>query len=161
MQIRSANSAGLTFSEEINNQSYIGARVFINTDGLGLPGTQFPRGTPTNPVNNWDDALVIAQNRKFVNYDLNGVLTLTDEDDLSGTHWFSPSPISGILYLTGTTLTGTTVGNLVSGDVPNLSFNGAFVQLIEVKGFIKRRYTVADGREDEIAGFTIEDSKKV
>ena len=62
----------------------------------------------------------------------------------------------GDIPSTETTLTGTTVGNIVSGDVPNLFFNGAFVQLVEIKGFIKRRYTVVDGRADEVAGFTIE-----
>jgi hypothetical protein len=98
VQIRSANSAGLTFSEEINNQSYLGAKVFINTEGLGLPGTQFPRGTPTSPVDNWVDTRVIATNRNFSSFNLHGTLTFSGTTDLSHTSWYGISPTESVIY---------------------------------------------------------------
>jgi hypothetical protein len=103
VQIRSANSAGLTFSEEINNQSYLGARVYVNTVGFGLPGTQFPRGTPTSPVDNWGDANIIAVTRNFDSYNLEGDITFTN-DDLSSTNWYGVSPITAIFNSVGSTL---------------------------------------------------------
>ena len=82
VQIRSANSAGLTFSEQINDQSFLNARVYINPTN-GLPGTQFPRGTPTDPVDNFTDAESIAANRKFNQYDLFGTLNFGGTEDLT------------------------------------------------------------------------------
>ena len=72
VSIRSANSAGLTFSDEINNQSFQGS-VWINTS-LGLPGIQFPRGSLTDPVDNWTDAVVISTSRNILRYHLTGTL---------------------------------------------------------------------------------------
>lgn len=115
VQIRSANSAGLTFSDEINNQSYQG-RVWINTFGLGLPGVQFPRGTPTSPVDNWDDALSIATTRNFDSYNLDGVLnfsgttvvtsggTTVTPINLSNTQWYGASPTISEIYVETTPL---------------------------------------------------------
>jgi hypothetical protein len=136
VQIRSANSAGLTFSDEINNQSYQG-RVWINTFGIGLPGTGFPRGTPTSPVDNWDDALTIATTRNFDNYNLDGELTFTGATvpigtgvtttivpiNLSNTQWFGASPtISEIyaetlpLYVAGATFDRMSINGELSGN---------------------------------------------
>lgn len=101
VSVRSSNSAGLTFSEEINNQSYIGAAVYINSVS-GLPGINFPRGTPTDPVNNFPDAYQIAQNRKFNNYHLGGNnFILTNLDVIAGSHWVGESIKSSILTLVG------------------------------------------------------------
>ena len=94
VQVRSANSAGLTFSEEINNQSYLGAKVFINTTGVGLSGTQFPRGTPTSPVDNYSDAKIIADTRRFDSFDLTGNIDFPIITDLRNTNWFASSPIT-------------------------------------------------------------------
>lgn len=82
VSIRSANSAGLTFSEQINDQSFAGA-VSLDMD-YGLSGTSFPRGTPTDPVNNFPDADTIATARKIRKILLAGSLTTTGADDLSG-----------------------------------------------------------------------------
>jgi hypothetical protein len=135
VQIRSANSAGLTFSDEINNQSYQG-RVWINTIGLGLPGVQFPRGTPTSPVDNWDDALSIATTRNFDSYNLDGTLTFTGSTvpigtggtttivpiNIANTQWYGASPtVSEIyaetvpLYAAGTTFDRMNINGTLSG----------------------------------------------
>lgn len=62
VSIRSANSAGLTYSKEIEDQSFIDARVWIDVDN-GATGTQFPLGTPGSPVNNLADAQAIIAQR--------------------------------------------------------------------------------------------------
>ena len=72
VSIRSNNSAGLTFSEQINDQSFLDARVYINQTE-GLPGIVFPRGTPTDPVDNYADAVSIADARKFSKFDVFGL----------------------------------------------------------------------------------------
>lgn len=125
VQIRSANSAGLTFSDEINNQSYMG-RVWLNTLGLGLPGIQFPRGTPTSPVDNWGDAFSIATTRNFDNYNLDGSLTFTGSTipigtggtttivpvNISNTEWYGASPtVSQLNALTTPLFVGATTFN--------------------------------------------------
>jgi hypothetical protein len=147
VQIRSANSAGLTFSDEINNQSYQ-SRVWINKFGLGLPGIQFPRGTPTSPVDNWDDALSIATIRNFDSYNLDGILNFSGTTvvtsggttitpiNLTNTQWYGASPtVSEIriettpLYTPGTTFNRMNINGLLSG---NTTFNDC---AIEVDGF--------------------------
>lgn len=62
VSIRTANSAGLTYSKEVEDQSFFDSRVYINTLE-GLSGTEFPRGTPGNPVSNLLDAEQIIGRR--------------------------------------------------------------------------------------------------
>ncbi len=80
VQIRSANSAGLTYSDIINAQSFNG-KIWINNTpdhpNFGSTGVIFPRGTPTSPVNNWNDANFIAEREKLDAYNLDGRLTFT------------------------------------------------------------------------------------
>jgi len=64
VSIRTSNSAGLTYSKEVEDQSFTDSRVYINTV-TGLSGTQFPRGTPGDPVSNLIDAELIIANRNF------------------------------------------------------------------------------------------------
>lgn len=105
VSVRSANSAGLTFSEEINNQSFSNNRVYINTNGDSMPGTSFPRGTPTSPVDTFADALVIASARKFHDFDLDGLIILNPTDILDDTNWHGTSPIESIIVCTGNNVT--------------------------------------------------------
>ena len=109
VSIRSQNSAGLTFSEEINNQSYLNARVYIDTVA-GQTGTQFPRGTPTDPVDNWGDANFIADARSLYDFSLHGVLNMATEaaDDLMGHGFLGASPIASIMVLDGRDTLGAT-----------------------------------------------------
>lgn len=64
VSVRSANSAGLTYSKEVEDQSFSDARVWVDTVN-GLPGTDFPRGTPGDPVSNLVDAKAIISNRNM------------------------------------------------------------------------------------------------
>jgi hypothetical protein len=105
VSVRSANSAGLTFSEEINDQSFTGNFVYINED-IGNPGTQFPRGTPTDPVDNWADAQLIASDRKFSRYNLSGTLLLGSSDDLMKTIWRGESALQSSLVFDGSSVDG-------------------------------------------------------
>ncbi|MDH3194772.1 MAG: hypothetical protein OEL78_00515 [Hyphomicrobiales bacterium] len=86
VQVRSSNSAGLTFSDAIISQSFTDNKVYINTM-TGLPGTQFPRGTPTDPVSNFADAKTIADARKFTSYELHHMITLGSGDAVNATTW--------------------------------------------------------------------------
>lgn len=61
VSVRSSNSAGLISSPEIQFSTFAGA-VHVDTTS-GNSGTVFPLGTPLKPVNNLDDALVIAKYR--------------------------------------------------------------------------------------------------
>lgn len=111
VSIRSANSAGLTYSEQINAQSFTLNRIYIDTSD-GQSGTQFPRGTPTDPVNNYDDAYFIGNFRKLHSYDLRGQVIFTAGQTLNKTDWFSPSPISGLMLLSGQNTTDATFTQL-------------------------------------------------
>lgn len=64
VSIRSANSAGLTYSKEVEDQSFADARVWVDSVN-GNPGTQFPRGTPGDPTSNIQDAATIIAARSL------------------------------------------------------------------------------------------------
>lgn len=82
VSVRSANSAGLTYSKEVEDQSFTDSRIWINTIE-GLPGTQFPRGTPGDPVDNLADAIIIIESRKLPHrLHLRGQLSLSPADNL-------------------------------------------------------------------------------
>ena len=76
VSVRPNNSAGLTFSDEINIQSFQDASVWIDTVD-GLAGTQYPRGTPSDPVNNATDASTIANRINFHKFRLKGTINAT------------------------------------------------------------------------------------
>ena len=114
VSIRSANSAGLTFSDQINQQSFAGYIWIDTTDGL--PGVQFPRGTPTDPVNNWADADVIADGLGLENFKLRHSLVMPVNENLDTYTIEGLNTVdSQILFQGGMT------DNL---DLVNLSFTG-------------------------------------
>lgn len=61
VSVRSANSAGLVTSAAIEQIEYNNA-VWVDQTG-GTTGSVYPKGTPRQPVDNMDDAYVIAQAR--------------------------------------------------------------------------------------------------
>lgn len=135
VQVRSANSAGLTFSKQTEDQSFIDGRVAIDVAN-GQSGTAFPIGTPGTPVNNLADAQTIVTNRtlpaKFMvsgpltvgasdnidNYDIEGigahggtVITLTSGCSTSGTRLSDLDIIGtagGTIHAIGCVLNGIT-----------------------------------------------------
>jgi hypothetical protein len=83
VSVRPNNSAGLTFSKEVEDQSFTDARVWINTI-TGTAGTAFPIGTPGTPVNNLTDAATIIALRNLPKrLFLRGVLPVPGTDDIS------------------------------------------------------------------------------
>lgn len=107
--VSNRNSDAVNVNEEdIKNQSYIGARVVINTEGLGEAGTTYPTGTPPHPSSNYDDAKIIASSRNLNDYHLDGTLIFTGGQTITGTTWQGESPIESIIVLTGQDTMGTT-----------------------------------------------------
>jgi hypothetical protein len=92
VSVRSANSAGLTYSKEVEDQSFYDSRVFIDTID-GRTGVQFPRGTPGDPTNNYDDGRAIVDNRTLAErYWLKGELILDADETLSNQDWLGFAP---------------------------------------------------------------------
>lgn len=83
VSVRSANSAGLTYSKQVEDLSFSDSRVWINTIS-GMPGTAYPRGTISDPVDNLADAqAIIAQRNLPKRLHITGPLTISGTDDLS------------------------------------------------------------------------------
>jgi hypothetical protein len=78
VSVRSANSAGLTYSEEIQLQSYADAAIWMAPQD-GLPGSIYPRGTPSDPVDNIVDASTLVEKYKFDRVHLDGTLYMVDQ----------------------------------------------------------------------------------
>lgn len=101
VSVRSANSAGLTFSDQINAQSFTNNLVYVDTID-GLTGTSFPRGTPTDPVNNYEDARDIADSRELHGFHITSPLLIPlIGSDLSMAQFEGPSPDTSRLLLQG------------------------------------------------------------
>jgi hypothetical protein len=82
VSVRSANSAGLIQTREIEQASYNG-KVYINVTS-GVAGTVYPIGTLQSPVNNLTDAKFIAAQRGLDLFYLKSNLTLGATDDVTG-----------------------------------------------------------------------------
>jgi hypothetical protein len=78
VSVRSANSAGLVQSREIEHASY-NETVHVDTIN-GVAGTTFPTGTNRRPCNNIADALLIAQTRGFTSFTIRNTLVITSGD---------------------------------------------------------------------------------
>jgi hypothetical protein len=95
VSIRPNNSAGLTFSDEVNKQSFQGGAVWIDTLD-GLSGTQFSRGTTSNPVNNFVDADAIAMANNLHDFRMQGTAVLPNGLSLARYTIFGDNPASAI-----------------------------------------------------------------
>ena len=82
VSVRTANSAGLLQSREIEYNTFAGG---VTIDVVrGVNGTEYPRGTPMLPVNNVSDARLIAETRGFKTLFVVGDITFGVGDDISG-----------------------------------------------------------------------------
>jgi len=72
---------------EIEHGSF-NERVTLDVDN-GASGTLYPIGTPTNPVNNLEDAKIIAAYRGFKHIDLKSNLTVTTGQNIDELHIIS------------------------------------------------------------------------
>jgi hypothetical protein len=117
VSVRSANSAGLVDLPAIRLQSYLDARVYIDTI-VGSPGEAYPSGTPPLPVDNFDDAHFLATERNFSSYHLRGIITFAPGDDVSYTDWLGTSPISSALIFSGQDTLNASLRNIgISGQL--------------------------------------------
>ena len=113
VSVRSTNSAGLTFSKEILQQSFENGRVYVDTID-GLPGIQYPRGTATDPVDNLADATTIAVNNGLKSFDVYGNVTLNQ--NYFGYRFYGTRCLSTVINLNGQVVgTGTFDGAVVRG----------------------------------------------
>jgi hypothetical protein len=84
VSVRSANSAGLTYSKQVEDSSFGDQRVWIDVNN-GLSGTLYPRGTTADPVNNLADAQAIITQRGLPKrLHLLGTLNVIASDNISG-----------------------------------------------------------------------------
>lgn len=79
--ITNIDTVGLIGSREIEYASFNGV-VTIDVVN-GVTGTSYPIGTPVQPVNNLNDALIISDYRGFNSLYIKGGLTLENGDDIS------------------------------------------------------------------------------
>jgi hypothetical protein len=77
VQIRSNNSAGLVQMSEIQHDIFNGV---VTLDVTGVAGTVYPIGTPMSPVNNLQDAKIIANYRGFTTIFVVGEFTVANVD---------------------------------------------------------------------------------
>jgi len=98
VSIRPSNSVGSTYSDAINEQSYQDAAVWIDTED-GTPGTTFPFGTPSQPVNNPTDAQTIATRLNLHRFRLQGSITTLPGMDASGYYILGANPAGAIIIL--------------------------------------------------------------
>lgn len=81
VSVRSANSAGLISSPDIEYSSFNGG-VTINT-ATGISGTTYPIGTERQPVDNLTDAILIDNYRGFGKFYVQSDMTLDSGSDIS------------------------------------------------------------------------------
>ena len=80
VSVRSANSAGMTSSPDIEYGSFNG---YVSIDVTSpYSGTLFPTGTPRQPVNNIPDAKLIADYRGFDEFYIIGNIVIGAGDDI-------------------------------------------------------------------------------
>jgi hypothetical protein len=134
VSVRSSNSAGLTYSKEIEDQSFADGRIFLDVVD-GLPGSDYPRGTTTSPVDNFTDATSINTNRNLPHrYLIKGSISLTSED-MSGDDWLGTTLPTDSIAFGGSTVTSAHFERLkLSGSVVG-SFTARECVLENVSGF--------------------------
>jgi hypothetical protein len=111
VSVRSANSAGLTYSKEIEDLSFLDGRIWIDTEN-GNSGTQYPRGTPADPCLSYKDAEDIAENRGLPHrFWLSGLqlLGLHANDEIEQSDWLGLSPTLSTLVFNGVNTTNYTI----------------------------------------------------
>lgn len=139
VSIRSANSAGLTFSQQINDQSFQDAAIWVDTVD-GLPGTGFPRGTPTDPVDNIQDAITIAVTRNLRRLRVRGTIVFTEP--VEGYHIEAQSSqASASINLNGVSVDGCHFRNVVLSGTGSGTIDCVSCRLGSVAGVLGRFYT--------------------
>jgi len=122
VSIRSGNSAGLVTSAGIEALEYRGG---VTIDVInGESGSVYPIGTLRRPVNNFDDAKIIAAARGFNTFYVKGNATCIGHN-LNGLIIIGENPVLTLFTINGCTTEGT--------EFEDMSITGAFNGTIIVK----------------------------
>lgn len=124
VSVRSANSAGLTYSKEIEDQSFLDGRIWIDTL-YGLDGSQYPRGTTAEPTSSYDYAEQIIADRQLPHrFWLNGVQLLhAHETETDHSDWLGSSPVTATLVLAGVITSDYVIRRIAVTGVGNGNFS--------------------------------------
>ncbi|HEY9703305.1 MAG TPA: hypothetical protein V6C58_12705, partial [Allocoleopsis sp.] len=109
VSVRSANSAGLIQTREIEQASF-NNRVTIDTVN-GVAGTTYPIGTLLKPVNNLADAKFIAALRGFDSFYLKSNLTLGATDNVTALRFYGDGATLNVVRTTVTLTQGCVTTN--------------------------------------------------
>jgi len=117
VSVRSTNSAGLVQSREIEDAAY-GGKVYADLVG-GSGGTLYPVGTPQQPCNSIENAIIIAELRGFKTIHFESDATANSSHDLDGYTLEGHNPHNSTLTLdTGAMVDGANfIGLRVTGDL--------------------------------------------
>jgi hypothetical protein len=106
VSVRSANSAGLTSAPAIEYSSFEGG-VWIDVLAT-VEGTAYPAGTRLRPVNNLDDAFIIAESRGLKRIYVIGNLTIPSGCDVSDYELIGESVLDTTITFEATCITENT-----------------------------------------------------
>lgn len=164
VSIRPNNSAGLTYSKQVEDQSFGDDRVWIDVSA-GQAGTSFPLGTPGQPVNNLSDALTIISVRTLPRrLHLRGTLTTALGSDLSGFDIQGASAkLAALQFATGTNtanmvvracdISGTSNGPITATEVSAFTALGGFEGKMVGGGLATGTITLGDTDADKKVEF--------
>lgn len=137
VSVRSANSAGLTYSRQMENLSYTGGMVYVDAT-FGIEGTRYPIGTPNTPVNNLLQAEQIVYDRQLqAHYHLHGNFNLDNTVTIIDSLIFGVSYEQTKLYLIGGIIDDCGITNAyVTGDANGGEFDLSFCIIDDMVNFL-------------------------
>ena len=121
VSVRSQNSAGLISNQAIEFSSF---QNFVWIDQAhGTTGTVFPKGTPQSPVNNIQDATLIAEVRGLDSLNFIGNFTFTTGDNVENYILYGQNPNKSLFtFESGALTTGVDIFNAtVQGEFDGLA----------------------------------------
>lgn len=139
VSVRSYNSAGLISNSAIEYASFNGGVTIDVVNGVA--GTLYNVGTPENPVNNLDDALLIADYRGFTTLLVRGNLTIPNGINIENFELVGQSQVKTIINLeagadtNGVEIQNATVSGILDGDT--LLEECVVLSLVYFNGYIK------------------------
>lgn len=136
VSIASTNSAGLTYSKQVEDQAFTDARVWIDSVN-GVNSAQYPAGTPPQPVDGLTNAQTVITNRELANrLHIRDDVTFGASDNVDGYNIVGEHPsVAEVTLTSGCSTTGTL-------------FEG-----IDVAGTASGEITIKDGEVNGITNF--------
>lgn len=123
VSIRPNNSAGLTFSDAIDKQSFQGGAVWVDSIDGGT-GVVFPRGTTSDPVNNPTDAVTIAIANNLHKFEIQGTFVVPSGLAVNRYTVFGNNPADAIIIFDNNDISGSGFERINA--VGSISGRGAF-----------------------------------